>query len=165
MSIYVTSEVDLLAMINTASGLTFASNELVYGVPHVTTTQEAADSGHNTKLAVSIDTASTKGTGWRNVFFDRLDLAVLGKYDYTTLVLTEGLTTAQMITLLKKWTGIPFTANDLVSRTATKNSNTVSFVVEAKPTSLGWFGTHTLTYQTPADISTAFPDDTLNGFQ
>jgi hypothetical protein len=166
MSIYVSSQADLAAMVSVAAGVVVAVSDLVFGTPHPTTTAEKAQYGRNTKIAVNFAPASTVGTGSRTLYYDRLDLAPLQLAVLFGAKASGGANLAAMIPVIKNYTGAVVSASDLVETSSTVNPDTggVEFVMTAQTNSLGWLGTGTLKFDPPAPIATAFTDDKLPGF-
>lgn len=166
MSIYVSSQTDLAAMMSVAAGVVIAASDLTFGTPHATTTAEKTQYGSNTKISVAFKTDSTVGVGSRTLYYDRLDLAPLQLANLHGAKVSAGANLAAMIPVIRNYTGAVVDANDLQEASTTSNETTgaVEFVMTAKSTSIGWFGTGTLKFDGPAPIASAFADDKLPGF-
>lgn len=164
MGIFVSSQADLIAMINVASGVTFTASDLVFGTPRAATPAEITQYGKNTAIAVRASDTTILATGSTTFFYDRLDLKPLEKFDLTNCVCAEGLTVAQWLPTATGYLNIPFTAAHLVEHASTLVNGKVNAQLEATSNSLGWFGTATLKFGGYPDITTAFYGDKLLGF-
>lgn len=166
MSIYLESKADLAAMFSVAAGIVVSVGDLNYGTPTTTTTEEkAANQGHNTKIDLSFATSSTLGKGGDKFFYDRLDVAPLALANFKGSGAFEGQPLAAVIPILKNYTGAVFTTDDLVEHsTVTDQDGSITFLVEAKPTSVGWFGSVTVVMTKSPAMANEFSDDQLDGF-
>lgn len=166
MSIYVSSQADLAAMMSVAAGVVVAVSDLVFGVPKTTTTAEQTQYSRNTKINIAFANTSTVGVGSRTLYYDRLDLAPLQLANLKGAKASSGANLAAMIPVIKNYTGAVVDANDLAEASSTLNTDTggVEFVMTARSTSLGWIGTGTLKFDLPATMASEFPDDRLSGF-
>ena len=150
MSIYLDSKADLVASFNAATGSSATSADLVFATPKTPTTVEVTQFAKNTKINAAFSTKSTLGTGSTPLFYDRLNVSALNNANLKFVILTAGLNLTTMIGNIKAFIGAVFTVDDLVDHSSTVNANgTISFIVETKPTSLGWTGTTTLTFGVP----------------
>jgi len=166
MSIYLESKADLAAMLSVAAGVLIAASDIQTGNPKVTTADEKTQFSRNTRISVGFLESSTVGTSARVVYYDRLDLAPLAKANLHGAKVSPGSNLAAMIPVIRNYTGAVLTADDLVEHSAVLNDTTgvITFQLEAKSTSLGWYGSGTLTFEGAASIETAFSDDRLPGF-
>jgi hypothetical protein len=165
MSIYLTSKQDVLAYLSVAAGVTVAAADVTLGVPRATTSGEQTTYNANTRITVEFTPSSTVGTGKRVVWYNRIDLSEFTFVNKKGNKAVDGTNTAGMLPFLKKISGIPFGADDLVDHTATANSDgTITFQMEAKSDSYGWIGNVTIDFSDSILINNAFVDNTLPGF-
>lgn len=166
MTIYVSSQADLAAMLSVASGVVIAATDLVFGIPKPTTTAEKAQYNRNTKLKVRFANTSTVGTGERIIWYDRLDLAPLALTNFFGAKVSSGANLAAMIPVIKNYTGAVVDSSDLAEASTYVNPDTlgVEFLATALPTSIGWTGSVLFKMDPPQPIASAFFDDKLNGF-
>lgn len=164
MGIFVSSQADLIAMINVASGLTFTAGDLIFGTPRAATQTEITQFGKNTSIAVQAAPGSTKVAGFTKFFYDRLDLKPLENFDLTNTICGEGLSTAVTTPIVTSYLNIPFTVAHLVDHISVLSAGKVNVQLEATADSLGWTGSATLKFGGYPDIATAFNDNKLLGF-
>lgn len=166
MTIYVSSQADLAAMLSVAAGVVIAASDLIFGIPKPTTDAEKTQYGRNTKLKVRFADTSTVGTGERIVYYDRLDLAPLALANFTKAKISEGANLAAVIPVIKNYTGAIVNSSDLAEAATYKNPDTlgIEFVATALSDSIGWTGSVLLKFDPPQAIASAFWDDRLNGF-
>lgn len=164
MGIFVSSQADLIAMINVASGVTFTASDLVFGTPRAATPAEITQFGHNTAVAVRASATTTLVSGFTTFFYDRLDLKTLELFDLTTCMCGDGLAKVDWFPTVVSYLNVPFDTNHLVEHTSATVNGKVTVQLEATSNSLGWFGTGTLKFGGYPDISTAFRDNHLLGF-
>ena len=164
MGIFVSSQADLIAMINVASGVTFTASDLVFGTPRAATSAEITQFGRNTAIPVRASDTTILVAGFTTFFYDRLDLQPLEKFDLTTCQCGEGLANAAWVPIATSYLNIPFTVGHLVEHVTTTVNGKVNAQLEATANSLGWFGTATLKFGGYPDIATAFFDNKLLGF-
>jgi len=165
MSIYLDSKADLAAMFSVKAGIIVPVSDLVFGTPVATTAAEKTLYGKNTKVGVKFTDSSTLGMGGTKVFYDRLDVTPLGLANFRGIAVTGGQNLAAMLPVLKNLSGATFTSDDLVEHsTVDDGDGGITFLIESKPDSLGWFGSVTVAFNVALDIETAFSGDTLPGF-
>lgn len=164
MGIFVSSQADLIAMANVASGVTFTASDLVFGTPRAATTAEVTQHGKNTAIAVRASDTSILAVGYTTIFYDRLDLKPLENFNLTNCLCVDGLTKVAWFPVVVGYLGVPFTATHLVEHTSVTVDGKVNVQLEATADSLGWIGTATLRFGGYEDISTAFFDNKLTGF-
>lgn len=164
MGIFVSSQADLIAMINVASGVTFTASDLVFGTPRAATSAEITQFGKNTAIPVRGSDTSTLVSGATLFFYDRLNFQPLEKFDLTTCLCTDGLAVAAWAPVVTGYLNIPLTASHLVEHASVVANGKVTVQLEATAASLGWFGTATLIFGGYPDIATAFFDNKLTGF-
>lgn len=164
MGIFVSSQADLIAMINVASGVAFTASDLVFGTPRAATPDEVTQFGKNTAIPVRASATTTLVTGFTTFFYDRLDLKTLELFDLTTCLCVDGLAKVDWAPVVIGYLNIPFDVNHFVEHTSTTIDGKVTVQLEATSNSLGWFGTGTLKFGGYPDISTAFRDNHLLGF-
>ena len=164
MGIFVSSQADLIAMINVASGVTFTASDLVFGTPRAATPAEVTQFGKNTAVPVRASATTTLVSGFTTFFYDRLDMKTLELFDLTTCLCGDGLVKADWAPVVISYLNVPFDPNHLVEHTSTTVNGKVTVQLEATTNSLGWFGTGTLKFGGYPDIATAFRDNHLTGF-
>lgn len=164
MGIFVSSQADLIAMINVASGVTFTASDLVFGAPRAATPAEITKYGKNTAVAVRASDTTTLVAGFALFFYDRLDMKTLELFDLTTCLCTDGLAKDVWVSTVINYLNVPFNPTHLVEHPSTTVNGKVNVQMEATANSLGWFGTGTLIFGGYPDISTAFRDNHLLGF-
>jgi hypothetical protein len=164
MGIFVSSQADLIAMINIASGVTFTASDLVFGTPRAATSAEITQYGKNTAIPVRGSDTSTLVSGSTLFFYDRLNLQPLEKFDLTTCYCSDGLAMAAWVPIVTNYLNVPLTVGNLVEHASSTVNGKVTVQLEATAASLGWFGTATLKFGGYPDIATAFSDNKLTGF-
>jgi hypothetical protein len=164
MGIFVSSQADLIAMINVASGVNFTASDLVFGKPRAATSAEITQFGKNSAVAVRASDTTTLVAGFTTFFYDRLDLKTLELFDLTTCFCADGLAKDAWLGTVIGYLNVPFTPTHLVEHSSTTVNGKVNVQLEATTDSLGWFGTGTLVFGGYPDISTAFTDNKLTGF-
>lgn len=164
MGIFVSNTVDLAAAMAVATGVAFTEADLIFGKPRAATSAEITQYGKNTAVSVNSSPSSTKSVGYTTIFYDRLQLQPLERFNLRNTILGSGLTVAQWLPIVKSYIGVGLIAADLVEHSSTVSGDKVSVLIEAVPTSLGWLGSATLLFGTLPDITTAFNTDKLNGF-
>lgn len=164
MGIFVSSQADLIAMINVASGVTFTASDLVFGTPRAATSAEITQFGKNTAIPVRASDTSSLVSGSTLFFYDRLNLQPLEKFDLTSCLCGEGLAVAVWAPIVSGYLNVPLTVSHLVEHTSVMVTGKVTVQLEATAASLGWTGTATLMFGGFPDIATAFIDNKLTGF-
>ena len=159
MSLYQKSQGDLAAILTAAAGVTIAPTD--FTVVGVRATVAEDNSSFNTKLALQ---ATTTGSyqGQTYVFYDRLDLGSLPNFNPYKLSVAAGVNVYDMLSTLRNQYGIRFTTDDLVNHATVDNGDgTYSLLLEAKSTSIGWFGSGTVLFAGQPNLATAFMTTTL----
>lgn len=164
MGIFVSSQADLIAMINVASGVTFTASDLVFGTPRTATPDEVTQFGKNTAVPVRASATTTLVSGSTTFFYDRLDMKTLELFDLTTCSCGDGLAKAAWAPVVISYLNIPFDPTHLVDRPSSTVEGKVTVLIEATSNSLGWFGSGSLKFGGYPDIATAFRDNHLLGF-
>lgn len=164
MTIFATGAADLIAAINTASGLTFTASEIIFGVPRAATDAEKTKYNKNTRVAFKVDDASTKALGFTEVFYDRTDIQYLNLFNLYGTLVPVGAPMSTWLPVAMTYMNLGITPNELVDRPSTLVNGKVQCILETLPGCLGWFGTATLNFPGLPDIATAFNTNILNGF-
>lgn len=162
MSLYQNSQDDLSAILSAAAGMTIASGD--YTVAAVRATVAGDNTTFNTKAAISA-LGSGNYTGNTTVFYNRLDLGALTNFSPYLQTAAPGVSVYTLLTTLLNQYGIRFTTDDLVDHSTTDNGDgTVSLVLEAKSTSLGWINSVTVKFASSPGLSSLFISTTLPSF-
>lgn len=158
MSVYQTSEADIVGLFNRKTGQTVVRNDLVFGTPVVNT-----DVGHpeNTKLKISVSPSHATLEGSEDFYVNRLDLARLSSYpapDYPPSS-NVGTSVYALLAGIKSSMGLDFTQADLVETFVTADGENGYILLQAKPTSIGWIGEFNLPLGAKPLLSTLFTRD------
>jgi hypothetical protein len=121
----------------------------------------------NTKIRMLMGASNTTYAGYKDIFYDRLDLGALANFNPYQVSVTPGVSVLTVLDKIRDQYGIQLTANDIndvqtVDRDGDGKYTTVTLT--SKPTSLGWIGSVTLTFLGLPDISQAFISQSLGGF-
>lgn len=167
MSYMTPSLTDFLKALNTANSTAYTANDITFGVPQALSgTWQGQVTTRNTGVRV---TAKAGGPyqGKRDLTYDRLNLASLTATNLAGFQCSAyNVTTVHtLLPMLKYWTGIQFTTDDLVDNALVDAGNgTQTTTLEAKVGSLGWMGQATLTItQGAAPIDALVTVTSLNG--
>lgn len=164
MSIFVSSQADLIAMVKVASGVAFTASDLVFGTPRAATSAEITQYGKNTAVGVRAAVGSTLAAGFTTVYYDRLDLKPLENFNLTSCLCVDGLAKADWLPIVIGYLNVPLTAAHLTEHASVVVDGKVNVQLEATADSLGWTGSATLKFGGYPDIATAFTDNKLLGF-
>lgn len=147
MSYMTPSLTDFLKALNTANSTAYTVNDITFGVPQALSgTWQGQVTTRNTGVRV---TAKAGGPyqGKRDLTYDRLNLASLTATNLAGFQCSAyNITTVHtLLPMLKYWTGIQFTTDDLENNPLVDNGdNTSTTTLTAKAGSLGWIGSATL---------------------
>ena len=160
MTVYATSLGDLTSLINAKTSAALTNEFDVIGL----IATPVGESPCNTKAMLQAKTTSASYQGRKVIYYDRLNLADLAKFQYFKIPMEEDVSLYSMFNTLRDGLGIKFTEDDLVDAQSVATETGVAITLTAKPLSLGWYGTVTLEFAGLPHISTAFYSDKLNGF-
>jgi hypothetical protein len=160
VTVYATSLGDLTSLINAKTSAALTNEFDVIGI----IATPSGESPRNTKAMLQAKTTSTVYQGRKVIYYDRLNLADLAKFQYFKVPIEEDISIYAALNLLRDALGIKFTTDDLVETQTVLTETGVEVTLTAKPGSLGWTGTVTLEFNELPHISTAFYSDKLNGF-
>jgi hypothetical protein len=168
VSIYQKPIDDLLALINAKNTTTFTAAQIQIKAMRPTTVGESTK---NTKVIFEARSTDTTWRGVKSLYYDRLDLANLGKIvsflpngRYRAAV-NPGLSAASMLAEIRNSVGIQFDMTDIEDTTTVlAENNACNLLLKAKPGSVGWIGEYVLKFATPPNILTAFFSPNLQGF-
>jgi hypothetical protein len=134
---------DVLAAINAANSTAYKATEISFGVPEALSgTWKGQVTSRNTGVRI---TAVPGGPyqGKRDLTYDRLSLGTLNATNFPGFKCSAyNVTTVHgLLPMLRYWTGIQFTTDDLEDDPLVDNgNNTQSVTLRAKAASLGWIG-------------------------
>ena len=157
-----TAKQELLALLNTANGLSYTEAQVSFGEPSVAS---ATDAAHNTDLVVTgVEAAGYTGT--KTIHYKRLDLAtVFAAHPQTSSGPETGGTLQEVLDDIFAATGVRIYAEDLTNDAAVDFSQP-SVTLTAKAGSFKWTGSVTVTTSVDLrDISQQITVDTLPGFE
>lgn len=170
MSIYQTALDDIAAMLVAAgaTGMTGSGTTVMQLKPTPAPGGVPEDS-HNTKAVIYAANSNTTYKGSTIVYYDRLNLAMLANLaplDRTkyTQIADVGVSVYTMLDLIRDAIGIQFTTDDLVDTQTVAGANGTDVTLTAKSTSVGWYGTVTLSFSGLPNIINAFNGRALIGF-
>jgi hypothetical protein len=147
MSYMTPSLTDFLLALNTANSTSYTVNDITFGAPEALSgTWKGVVTTRNTGIRV---TAKAGGAymGKRDLTYDRLNLASLTATNLAGFQCSAYNVTDvhSLLPMLKYWTGIQFSTDDLVNNPLVDNgNNTSTTTLQAKAGSLGWIGSATL---------------------
>lgn len=161
MSVYQTSQVDLLDLFNAKVGLNFAASALIFSTPKV---NDDPSNPANTQIRVSVSPSNASYAGSEVFFYNRLDLARLANYPAPSYPPKGalGVSVYTMLADIKTSMGLDFTTDDLEETVTTGTVNDTVILLKAKPTSLGWIGQFSLPLGKKPLLSSTFTKDFID---
>lgn len=158
MSVYNTSEDDLVGLFNKKTTLAVVRSDLIFGVPEVNLDSSKA---RNTKIRIAIRMDHPSLAGAEDFYIDRLDLSRLSSYPAPGYppISPVGTSVYSMLGKIKSSMGLDFTTADLVETFVTEGGEAGYILLKAKPTSLGWIGEFNLPLGSKPLLSSLFVRD------
>lgn len=155
MSTYQTLIDDITPSLTTLAGGTSMTNvfDILAIVPSTTV------AGYNSKMRIRAKASDPTYTGFKDVYFNRLDLGDLGKLlvNCARAQLAIGVQLYSVLDVIRDQVGIRFTTADLNDATTVLEADgTVSVLLVAKSTSQSWLGSYKLIMQDTPTLASYF---------
>lgn len=158
MSVYNTSEDDLVGIFNKKTTLTMLRSDLIFGTPQVNADSSKA---RNTKIRIAVRLDHPTVSGAEDFYFDRLDLARLSSYPAPGYppIAPVGTSIYSMLDKIKTSTGLDFRTDDLEETFVVEGGDAGIVLLKAKSTSIGWIGEFNLPLGAKPLLSSQFVRD------
>lgn len=131
---------DILATINSSNAIALTLNDISFSVPQVVNgTWREQQTAKNTAVRVTAkETSIYQGSVIQ--LFDRLDIGSLAFISGFKVVAYNAVSTHDLLTNIRYYTGVVFTTDDLENLAITTVNGKKMATLSAKPGSLGWVG-------------------------
>lgn len=141
MSLYKDPRSTLLGLVEKENGLTLNPVDYDFTNPTAATPPEGSTASYNTRVTLSANTPAAPYVGSVEIFYNRLDLADVGRLAAVYLQSPNIDSTHGAIDSLNRRYGLNFKPEDLIDQPAVINGDYNTITLEATAESLGWFGT------------------------
>jgi len=140
MSLYKDPRSTLLSLVEKENGLTLNPADYDFTNPVAAEPPEGSTASYNTRVTLAANNPAAPYVGSVEIYYNRLDIADLGRLADIYLQSPNITTTHGAIDSLNRRFGLNFRPEDLIDRPAVVNGEYNTLILEATVESLGWFG-------------------------
>lgn len=166
MSLYKDPATTLLGIIERENNITLSPEDYDFSVPVPAIPPEESDASFNTQITITANNPAAPYAGSIDIYYNRLDLADLGRMVTMAIRSPDTATTHDVIPSLNRRFGLNLNPEDLVLSDTVPMTGYSTADLVATPESLGWVGSTSVSVaEGDLDLETYLATTVLGGLE